>query len=295
MPHSLRRSATRTIVDGGCAGDTVLYLGDTEVHLKTGTTSAWAQRYYTAAGTTIALRSTQTGKNTLTWLASDPHGTSSLAIDADTQAVTKRYTTAFGAPRTGSTGTWPDDKGFLGDPADPDSGLTYIDAREYDPNTGRFISVDPILDTSDPQSLNGYAYADNNPATDSDPTGQILRSGDGEDGNGNPIQSGATVCPSLKNPACPDYGSDAYGSNGGSNGGSGSGDATQSRLQPEMPERTRRVEMRIFGMRGGHQHPRMVPAQRSRMRADRERSSDQPDSGKPARRDVEYSRLLRLR
>ncbi|MET9039139.1 RHS repeat-associated core domain-containing protein [Streptomyces mirabilis] len=66
-----------------------------------------------------------------------------------------------------------------GDSSDPTSGITYIGAREYDPNSGRFISVDPVLDTSDPQSLNGYTYADNNPVTDSDPTGLWLDDGSG--------------------------------------------------------------------------------------------------------------------
>jgi hypothetical protein len=49
--------------------------------------------------------------------------------------------------------------------------LTHVGAREYDPALGWFISVDPILDLTDPQSLNGYAYAGNNPATLADPTG----------------------------------------------------------------------------------------------------------------------------
>ncbi|MGY5056325.1 RHS repeat-associated core domain-containing protein [Streptomyces sp. 900105755] len=92
-------------------------------------------------------------------------------LDATSQAVTKRYTTPFGASRTGGTGTWPDDKAFLGKSADSSSSLTYVGAREYDPVTGRFLSVDPVLDTSDTQSLNGYTYADNSPVTQSDPTG----------------------------------------------------------------------------------------------------------------------------
>jgi RHS repeat-associated protein len=155
------------------SGETVLYLGATEVHLDTSTTAAkyWAQRYYNAGGTTIALRTNKGGSQSLSYLSGDPHGTSTLSLDATTQAVTKRYLTPFGATRTGGTGVWADDKTFLGKTTDPTTSLTYIGAREYDSTTGRFLSVDPVLDTGDAQSLNGYTYADNNPVTSSDPTG----------------------------------------------------------------------------------------------------------------------------
>ncbi|MFG2425167.1 RHS repeat-associated core domain-containing protein [Streptomyces sp. NPDC048448] len=75
------------------------------------------------------------------------------------------------APRTGGTGSWPDDKAFVGASADTASGLTHLGAREYDPTTGRFISVDPLLTLDQHQSLNGYTYGNNNPTTGSDPTG----------------------------------------------------------------------------------------------------------------------------
>ncbi|HEY0992302.1 MAG TPA: hypothetical protein VGD80_34860, partial [Kofleriaceae bacterium] len=39
---------------------------------------------------------------------------------------------------------------------------------------GRFISVDPIFDTQDPQSWNGFAYSNNNPVTMSDPDGTMF-------------------------------------------------------------------------------------------------------------------------
>ncbi|WP_020116548.1 RHS repeat-associated core domain-containing protein [Streptomyces canus] len=156
------------------AGETVLYLGATEVHLDTSTSKYWAQRYYSAGSATIVVRSNKSGTATLSYLAADHHGTSNLALDATTQTITKRYSTPFGASRTGGTGTWPDDKSFLGKSADSSSGLTHIGAREYDPVLARFISVDPVLDTSDAQSLNGYTYTDNNPVTHSDPTGLCM-------------------------------------------------------------------------------------------------------------------------
>ncbi|MET9777481.1 polymorphic toxin-type HINT domain-containing protein [Streptomyces sp. NPDC006367] len=153
-------------------GERVLYAGATELHLRADGTT-WAQRYYTADGITAAMRSNQTGTAKVTYLISDHHGTSSLAINRDsTLTFTKRYTTPFGEDRGKPLhGPWPDDKGFLGKTRDTTTGLTHIGAREYDPTLGQFISVDPVLIPSDPQSLNGYSYAGNNPATNSDPTG----------------------------------------------------------------------------------------------------------------------------
>jgi len=80
--------------------------------------------------------------------------------------------TPFGAPRGSVTGSaWPDDKGFLGKTADTGTGLTHVDARQYDPGIGQFISVDPLLQTGVGQTLNGYSYAAQNPATLADPSG----------------------------------------------------------------------------------------------------------------------------
>ncbi|MGW0943685.1 RHS repeat domain-containing protein [Streptomyces sp. NPDC002623] len=153
-------------------GERVLYAGATELHLRANGTT-WAQRYYSAGDVTAALRSNQSGTNKLTYLTGDQHNTSSLAINTDTgQTFTKRYMTPFGADRgTPLYGPWPDDKGFLGKTKDTTTGLTHIGAREYDPGIGQFISVDPILSLGQPGSLNGYSYANNNPVTESDPTG----------------------------------------------------------------------------------------------------------------------------
>ncbi|MFJ3902250.1 RHS repeat domain-containing protein [Streptomyces sp. NPDC090025] len=151
-------------------GERVLYAGATELHVK-GTT-AWAQRTYTVGSSAIAVRTNQSGTAQVQFLAGDQHGTQSLAIGADTdQKITKRFMTPFGAERGGSTGPWLTDRGFLDKTADRTTGLTHIGAREYDPSIGQFISVDPLLSTDQHQSLNGYSYANQHPATSSDPTG----------------------------------------------------------------------------------------------------------------------------
>ena len=122
----------------------------------------------------IAVRTTtdEAGKTKLVFLAGDNHGTSSLAIESVTLTFVKRYLTPFGVPRGDDPpADWPDDKGFLGKPTDTKTGLTHLGAREYDPATALFLSVDPAFEPEKPQTLNGYAYGNNNPATFTDPTG----------------------------------------------------------------------------------------------------------------------------
>ena len=59
---------------------------------------------------------------------------------------------------------------------DTETGLYYLKSRYYDPETGRFISIDDIS-FADPDTINGlnlYAYCCNNPVMHVDPTGQAL-------------------------------------------------------------------------------------------------------------------------
>ena len=62
--------------------------------------------------------------------------------------------------------------GFTGRWFDDATELYHFRARYYDPETGRFISRDPIGIWGDPSGLgNGYTYAGSNPWTFTDPTG----------------------------------------------------------------------------------------------------------------------------
>ncbi|MFE7401759.1 polymorphic toxin-type HINT domain-containing protein [Streptomyces sp. NPDC057557] len=159
-------SATGDLLIRSGPTEAVLYLGGQEVHYDTTTKQFTGQRYY-SAGSSTAVR-TNTG---LTWKVSDHHNTASLVVDATTQKLTRRYTAPFGETRGTKPQAWPDDKAFLGKPQDTSTQLTHVGAREYDTDTGRFISVDPILAPDDHESLNGYAYANNTPVTLADPTG----------------------------------------------------------------------------------------------------------------------------
>ncbi|MFE3329358.1 RHS repeat-associated core domain-containing protein [Streptomyces sp. NPDC059176] len=218
-------------------GDTVLYLGGTEVRLtaKGTTKTLTGTRYYTAAGQSVAVRTATAGVtgSKLTFLAGDHHGTSSVALDATTLAVTKRHTTPFGAPRGTTPATWPDDKAFLGKPADTTTGLTHIGAREYDPSTGQFISVDPVLAPDQHQSLNGYAYANNTPVTLSDPTGMCPADlcGVGTpkgDGSGQIITEGPLDPSNPAGPKCHRGSCSVSGGSGGTHRGGGGTAPTNS-------------------------------------------------------------------
>ncbi|MHB8660151.1 MAG: RHS repeat-associated core domain-containing protein [Solirubrobacteraceae bacterium] len=57
------------------------------------------------------------------------------------------------------------------DPAlDPETGLQYLRARYYDPQTGQFLTRDPI----EAQTRQPYSYANDNPVNNTDPTGQSV-------------------------------------------------------------------------------------------------------------------------
>lgn len=146
------------------ATGTTLYLPGQELRRDTAGTIT-GTRYYTFNGKTVASRNPAG----LTWFYTDHQGTQHTTINAASQAVTTRRQTPYGQPR-GTNPTWPNPKGFVGGDNDP-TGRTHVGAREYDPNLGRFISVDPIQDLNDPQQWNAYAYSNNSPITFSDPTG----------------------------------------------------------------------------------------------------------------------------
>ncbi|MEK5520917.1 DNRLRE domain-containing protein [Heyndrickxia sp. FSL W8-0423] len=56
---------------------------------------------------------------------------------------------------------------------DPETKLYYLQQRYYNPEIGRFLTLDPVLgDKENPITQNGYAYADNNPIMLVDPDGE---------------------------------------------------------------------------------------------------------------------------
>ena len=95
-----------------------------------------------------------------------------LTNSAGSTTATFRFD-EWGLP-TVSTGSSAQPFSFTGEPRDA-TGLTYLRSRYYDPTIGRMTSRDawPGVPYGS-QSQNRYAYAENNPATYADPTGQFI-------------------------------------------------------------------------------------------------------------------------
>jgi len=84
---------------------------------------------------------------------------------------------------------------------DAESGNDYFGARYFASSMGRFMSPDPsglfYADPTNPQSLNLYSYAYNNPLSNIDPTGQdacAYDNGDGTSAIVNAADGGAVNC-----------------------------------------------------------------------------------------------------
>lgn len=93
-----------------------------------------------------------------------------MALDYAAQTPTWRQFDPYGNTR-GQAVAWVDNRGFLDQPTDVVTGLTFDGACEYDPVTGRFVSLDTELRTDDPLSLNGYGYTNGDPVNEADSNG----------------------------------------------------------------------------------------------------------------------------
>lgn len=100
-------------------------------------------------------------------------------------AIEQRTYNVFGKARTSTGGTESDgtegngslnsditQRGYTGHEHLAESGIIHMNGRAYDPDLGRFMSVDPFVAMPENgQSLNPYSYVMNNPLKYTDPSG----------------------------------------------------------------------------------------------------------------------------
>jgi RHS repeat-associated protein len=149
-------------------GTTTLYLdGGAEQLMLIGGAVSGDRFYAEPDGTTIV----RSSSGTINYTIANQQGTATDSISASTLTETRRYYDPYGNPVGAAPNSWPDNLGFVGRPADPNTSLDLLGAREYDPVTGRFLQADPVLETGDPRQMGGYSYAADDPSSGSDPTG----------------------------------------------------------------------------------------------------------------------------
>ena len=102
----------------------------------------------------------------VTYYYTDAQGTPLVTTDALGNIISMADYRPYATQALGQLANGP---GYTGHINDADTSLVYMQARYYDPDIGRFISIDPIA--ADVDGLNRYVYASNNPYYYSDPTG----------------------------------------------------------------------------------------------------------------------------
>lgn len=179
-----QRVAQATLASGATPGSATAYVAGGEVtdpNTDAGSLAdVTATRFYTFGGATVAVRN---GAGGFWLLFGDEQGSAQImmpatigvggalaaATSADAANVQRTAYEPYGA-RRGAEGL-DINRGWLGQTEDTGTGLTYLNARYYDPMIGRFLSPDPLMDPGDPRTLDPYRYADNNPIVFSDATG----------------------------------------------------------------------------------------------------------------------------
>jgi RHS repeat-associated protein len=110
-------------------------------------------------------------QTTVTYIHTDALGSPVAETDASGRLIEREIYEPYGLQITHAPSDGP---GFTGHVADSLTGLVYMQQRYYDPEIGRFLSVDPLgANWESIFSFGRYNYANNNPILNIDPDGQV--------------------------------------------------------------------------------------------------------------------------
>ncbi len=195
---------TKIQLDGSTPIDATAYFGETEVTdtdtSTDGASDVTAVRYYQFGVAAVALEQSVEHPTTPTvelfYLFGDFQGSAQVMMsdardvngDADpaNAMILRNAYTPYGAQRsidvdvdTNPDPNLPTERGWLSQVTDEatdtagtlGTGLTYLNARYYDPVTARFLTPDPLMNLADPRTLDPYMYAADNPVLFQDASG----------------------------------------------------------------------------------------------------------------------------
>ena len=145
------------------------YSGTELLYTKDGSGSIIEQNVLETDGSMIcSRRNAGTSNSADYWYRQDIRGSVTNIVGV-ADAVVKSYTyDAYG--NTSNTGTFVNSFAYTGAVIDPETGLYYMNARYYDPETGRFISQDTYRGDGE-EFWHLYLYCDGDPVNNTDPTG----------------------------------------------------------------------------------------------------------------------------
>ena len=146
---------------------TTVYVGAIYEKTTSGS-STTITKYYQAGGQRIALRV----NGVVRWLATDHLGSTALTASETGGRLSEIRYKPWGESRY-TFGATPTQRRFTGQVLDEVAGgLYFYNARYYDPALGRFAQGDTLIpNAGNPQNLNRYSYALNNPCRFTDRTG----------------------------------------------------------------------------------------------------------------------------
>jgi RHS repeat-associated protein len=148
---------------------------------------------FDSSGALVATVNGGTSTSTV-YIHPDILGSTNVITNASGQFLEALNYRPFGSTNLDLGTTGNEGRGYIGQIADPESNLDYLNARYYNPGQGQFLSQDPVFLAlgsprasqltgknlpvllANPQSLNSYSYANDNPITGKDPSGDVTLS-----------------------------------------------------------------------------------------------------------------------
>jgi RHS repeat-associated protein len=131
-------------------------------------TNGVVTKYISIEGVGVVAKKVTGGSSPGTyWFLSDHLGSLQGVLDGNGAAISRRTYRPYGQT-LGQAGSHTESRGWIDQRNDPETGLTYLHARYFDPQLGTFLSADPIGVEG---GINQYAYGFGDPVNWADRSG----------------------------------------------------------------------------------------------------------------------------